>query len=105
MAMTMIMAMNVASAQALSAVSSHRNVAALRHCAVALPPLRSAAALPRRLVVVRATSQVDTGSTASSKATVPDTEVSITKVMFLENLNDSLGLRNSAVGVMLRKCV
>lgn len=78
------MAMNVASAQALLAVStSHRNIgASLRHCA--LPLLWSrAAVLPRRLVVVRATSQVDTGSTASSsKATVPDTEKSITKTSF-----------------------
>lgn len=81
--MAMAMAMNVASAQALLAVStSHRNIGALRHCAVALPPLRSAAVLPRRLVVVRATSQVDAGSSASSKATVPDTEISITKTSF-----------------------
>ena len=80
-AMAMAMEMTSASAQALLAVSAHRRLVSLRHCTVALPPLRShAPALPRRLVVVRATSQVDTGSTASPKATVPDTEVSITKV-------------------------
>ncbi|KAG0594648.1 hypothetical protein M758_UG096100 [Ceratodon purpureus] len=38
--------------------------------------------LARRLVVVRATSQVDAGSAASSKAIVPDTEVSITETSF-----------------------
>jgi hypothetical protein len=83
--MAMAMAMNVASAQALLAVSAPRQIGSFRHCAVALPPLRfkaAAAALPRRLVVVRATSQVDTGSTSSSKATVPDNEISITKVWF-----------------------
>uniref|UniRef100_A0A7I4DMG6 Uncharacterized protein n=1 Tax=Physcomitrium patens TaxID=3218 RepID=A0A7I4DMG6_PHYPA len=77
--MAMTMAMNVASAQAMLAVCGHREFGAVRHCAVALPPLRSAAALPRRLVVVRATSQVEAGSSASSKPTVPDTEISITK--------------------------
>jgi hypothetical protein len=80
--MAMTMAMNVASAQAMLAVCGHREFGAARHCAVALPPLRSAAALPRRLVVVRATSQVEAGSSASSKPTVPDTEISITKTSF-----------------------
>lgn len=83
-AMAMTMAMNVASAQAMLAVCGHREFGAVRHCAVALPPLRSAAALPRRLVVVRATSQVEAGSSASSKPTVPDTEISITKVRWLD---------------------
>ncbi|KAG0592542.1 hypothetical protein KC19_1G261400 [Ceratodon purpureus] len=80
--MAMAMTMTVASPQALLAVSTARQIGTLRHCAVALPPLRSKAALPRRLVVVRATSQVDAGSAASSKAIVPDTEVSITKTSF-----------------------
>lgn len=80
------MAMTVTSPQALLAVSNHRQIGSVRHCAVALPPLRSN--LPRRLVVVRATTQVDAGSTASSKATVPDNEVSITKVMSSENSLD-----------------
>ena len=82
-AMAMAMEMTSASAQALLAVSAHRRLvslpppAARRYAASAVP---RHLLLPRRLVVVRATSQVDTGSTASPKATVPDTEVSITKV-------------------------
>lgn len=83
MATTMAIA-GAASSQALLAVSCSKLPGSLRHLhsAVALPPLRllSTAATPQRLIYVRATSQVDTTSASSSKATVPDTEISITKV-------------------------
>ena len=81
MATTMAIA-GAASSQAFLAVSCSKLPGSLRHSAVALPPLRllSAAARPQRLVCVRATSQVDATSASSSKATIPDTEISITKV-------------------------
>jgi hypothetical protein len=47
-----------------------------------LPSLRPPGSKARGLTLVRATSQVDTSAAPSSKETVPDTEISITKVSF-----------------------
>ncbi|CAK9205375.1 unnamed protein product [Sphagnum jensenii] len=67
------------------AVSCHKlslpRCACLRSVRV-LPSLRPPGSKARGLTLVRATSQVDTSAVPSSKETVPDTEISITKTSF-----------------------
>ncbi len=82
---TMTMAMSFASSQAVLAVSCHKLSLPRRACLRSvrvLPSLRPPGSKARGLTLVRATSQVDTSAVPSSKETVPDTEISITKVSF-----------------------